>query len=349
MSRKRASKVVVSPLLIAVLGFVTFAATTSRASGAERKTAAFSVGDVFAGVGTGKIKRFSNTGTLLQTLDTGTGCSEDLGMAFDTSGNLYATAAFGCSPGTVSKFDVNGALIGPFGSGYSDSTESITLDGAQNVFVGQPDGTRAVRKFSSAGTFLTQFTPTTQNRGTDWIDMSADQCTIFYTSEGSDIKKFNTCTTTQLANFCTACGSTMYGLRIRANGDVFVADGGANLVRRFDSTGTQIQTYSDPGLNGFPFGVNLDPDGATVWSANYSSGQVFRFNIATGAKVIDFNAGKLGCCVSGLALFGELVVSQPTPTPTVVMSRAVVPTLSFPMLGLLCLALMAAAFLLMRR
>ena len=345
MSNKGAFRLVVSPFLVAVLGILAYAATTSRASGAERKTAAFTVGDVFAGVGTGKIKRFSNAGVLLQTLDTGTACSEDLGMAFDTSGNLYATAAFGCSPGTVSKFDVNGTLIGPFGSGYSASTESITLDAAQNVFVGQPDGTRAIRKFSSAGTFLTEYTPTVGPRGTDWIDMSADQCTIFYTSEGPAIRRFNTCTATQGTDFCSACGSQLVGMRIRSNGEVLAADF-SGQVRRYNSSGTQIQSYTTTGL-GNPFAVNLDPDGLSFWTGDYFTGQVFRINLATGAVITQFDAGKLGCCLSGLAVFGELVVAQPTPSP--VGPQVPVPTLSFPMLALLCTALAAAALLLMRR
>ena len=46
---------------------------------------------------------------------------------------------------------------------------------------------------------------------------------------------------------------------------------------------------------------------------------------------------------------GDVIVSQPTPTPGGGVPSAVVPTLSFPMLGLLCAALMAAALLLMRR
>jgi hypothetical protein len=41
--------------------------------------------------------------------------------------------------------------------------------------------------------------------------------------------------------------------------------------------------------------------------------------------------------------------STPTRTPTQPVVTAVVPTLSFPMLGLLCLALMGAALFLMRR
>jgi hypothetical protein len=72
-------------------------------------------------------------------------------------------------------------------------------------------------------------------------------------------------------------------------------------------------------------------------------------NIATGAQVTSWNAGILGGSMAGLAVVGEIVVSQPTPTPGGGQSPAVVPTLSFPMLGLLFAALMAAALLLMRR
>src|SRR5436190_20900628 len=112
-------------------------------------SAPYNVGDVFVGVGNGFIKHFSPSGVLLDTLDTGTGCGEDLGMAFTaTTSHLLATAAFGaCSPGQVAEFDNMGNLIGPFGSGYSDSTESVVIDGAGNVYVGQPDGTHALKEF----------------------------------------------------------------------------------------------------------------------------------------------------------------------------------------------------------
>ncbi len=160
----------------------------------------YAVGDVFVGVGTGIIKHFSPSGVLLDTLDTGTGCSEDLGMAFTSTSHLLATAAFGACAGTVTEFDDMGNLIGPFGSGYSDSTESIVIDGAGNVYVGQPDGTKALKKFNSAGTFLMDFFPEPQDRGTDWNDLAADQCTMFYTSEGDAIKRFDVCTNSQLAD-----------------------------------------------------------------------------------------------------------------------------------------------------
>jgi DNA-binding beta-propeller fold protein YncE len=248
-------------------------------------------------------------------------------MAFDQSGNLYATAAFGpCfGAGQVFKFDNSGTLIGPFGSGYSTSTESITLDAPQNVYVGQPDGTRQILKFNSAGAPLASFSPMRDNRGTDWIDLAADQCTMFYTSEGANIRRFNVCTNMQLPNFCTSCGGVLYALRIRSNGEILVADGppGAfKLVRRFNSSGSQIQSYSAAGLD-FPFAANLDPDGTSFWTADYSKAQVFRIDLTSGSVITQFNAGKVGCCLSGLAIFGEPVVGQP-PAP----GPSSIPTLS---------------------
>ena len=108
--------------------------------------ATFPNGNVFAGVGAGLIKQFSPTGTLISTLDTGSGSAEDTGMAFDQAGNLYATAF---TVSNVFKFDSNGNLIGPFGSGYdAGHAESIVFDIYGNAYVGQPDGAKTVLKFS---------------------------------------------------------------------------------------------------------------------------------------------------------------------------------------------------------
>ena len=49
---------------------------------------AFQTGDVLAGVGTGRIKHFNSTGTLVDTLDTGTTCNEQSGMALTADATL---------------------------------------------------------------------------------------------------------------------------------------------------------------------------------------------------------------------------------------------------------------------
>jgi hypothetical protein len=261
---------------------------------------------VFAGVGNGFIKHFDANGNLLDTLNTGTTCGEQLGMGFDNARNLYATSAFGsCTTGQVVKFNDTGTLVGPFGSGFSASTESIAVSNAGDVYVGQPDGTKQVLKFDSAGNASGSFNVAIEDRGSDWIDLSSDQCTIFYTSEGSTVKRFNVCTNTQLADFATGLPSPCYAVRRRPNGEVLVAC--ASAVFRLDANGAVLQSYTlgSVGEASFFFAMNLDPDGTSFWTAGYSSGNVYKIDISTGAVSTHFNAGIVGYAVSGLTVFGE--------------------------------------------
>jgi hypothetical protein len=111
--------------------------------------------------------------------------------------------------------------------------------------------------------------------------------------------------------------STAYGLRIRGNGEVLVANG-ANVVR-FNSGGTSIQTYlgssfTPPASQLFAF--NLGPDGTTFWTGDIPSGYVYRINIATGAQVTSFATTPEVGGLYGVAVAGELTVAGPTATPT---------------------------------
>jgi len=275
-------------------------------------SAPYTVGDVFVGVGSGFIKHFSPAGVLLDTLITLTGCNEDLGMAFTSTNHLLATAAFGAclGAGQVVEFDDMGNLIGPFGSGYSDSTESVVIDASGNVYVGQPDGTMALKKFNSTGTFLMDFLPAVQNRGTDWNDLAADQCTMFYTSEGNAIKRFDVCTNTQLTDFVAGGASPKYALRIRSNGEVLVA--ATSVLERYSAGGVLVQTYAFPGT--LSFAMNLDPDGVHFWTADYFTGTVYEYDIASGAIVFSFPSTPF-TFASGLAIVGEPTAAEPNRCP----------------------------------
>lgn len=334
---------------LVVLGLVVF---TSPALGLGGVL--YTQGDVFAGVGGGQIKHFSPAGVLLNTLNTGCGGGDTLGMAWDTAGNLYATTSFGCTA-QVYKFDNSGNLIGPFGTGYSASVESVVIDNAGNVYVGQPDGTRTIRKYDSAGVFLTEYSPAVQNRGTDFITLAADQCTMFYTSEGASVKRFDVCTNTQLADFATTGASNLYQLKLLPGGGLLVA--ASNSVLELDAAGATIGTY--PSTDGLLFGLDRDPDGVTFWTAGLFSSNVYRYNInPVGPAVFQFTAGLLGSEMAGLGLFGELIVGQPTPTPGGPLPTPTpagggptvdVPTLSTPMLLLLGIGLALVAFMALRR
>lgn len=283
----------------------------------------FQIGDVMAGVGGGLIKHFrmGDGVTLVDTHDTGTTCGEQLGMTFTSTGHLLATSAFGnCPNGHVVEFDSTGALIGGFGSGYGTATESVVVDAAGNVFIGQPDTPPSLLKFGAAGNFLATFSPAIEDRGTDWNDLAADHCTMYYTSEGPSILRFNVCSSLQGPNFVTsATFPKKFALRIRSNGDVLVVADKlttpvSSTVERYDRSGLLVQTYMrPPSETDFFFSMALDPDGQHFWVASYATGNIYKYDITSGLIPISFNAGintPVGYALSGLAVFGEPYVGR---------------------------------------
>jgi len=271
-------------------------------------------GDVYVGIGNSRVAHYSNTGVLIETLNSTTGSASTAGMCFDASGNLYSTQF---NANTISKFGPGGSLLAAnFGSGYNSHPESCIFNAAAQLYAAQPDGLHNVRKLDAAGNQLASYNPTVGGRGTDWIDLAADQCTLYYTSEDTVLRRFNVCTNTQLSNFVTAPAGSCYAHKLRPNGDIVVACRAA--AYRYSSAGTLLRTYPAAGLTpaaGNLFALNLDPDDATFWTADFTSHEVYRINLATGAEVSHFNAAG-SVSISGLSIAGEIVVAQPSPSPT---------------------------------
>jgi hypothetical protein len=267
----------------------------------------FVTGDVLVGVSPGTIRHYTPDGVLIDTASTG-GSSFVTGMAFDASGNLYATAF---DAQAVFKFDRTGNRIGTFGSGYNSDPESIVFDKNGNAYVSQADGTHQILKFSPTGALISSFSAATDSRGTDWVDLAPDQCTMYYTSEGGKVKRFNVCTNTQLADFASGLAGPCYAHRLRPNSEVLVAC--TRLAYRLSSSGTVMQTYPIAGAQVL-FALNLDPDNKTFWTGDLSTGTVYRVDIASGNILKSFNAG---AGVAGLAVAGELVASIAAPPVTV--------------------------------
>ncbi len=265
----------------------------------------FVMGDVFVGAGGGQVFEYTPTGTLVQKLSSGNTSSETTGMAFDTSGALYST---NFSVGQIVKYDNNGVKIGTFGSGFV-TPESILFDLSGNAFVGDA-GTNLIKKFNSAGTLLNSTTVPIE-RGTDWIDLAADQKTVYYTSESGIVHRADTSTNTVLSNFATP-GGTSFALRLLSDGGALVAH--TSNVLRLDSTGAITKTYTGFTGSSELFALNLDPDGKSFWTGDIGgSTNVYRVDIATGSIITNFKASKDGASeVAGLAVFGEITQGGPT-------------------------------------
>ena len=271
----------------------------------------FSNGDVFVAIGSGSVQWRRPNGSLVRTLVAPiAGNTFTTGMAFDSAGDLYVTMF---DSQTVAVFDNAGDFLQTFGSGYNSSPESIVIDASNNVYVGQADGSHQILKFDSAGTPLQQFTIDTDTRGSDWIDLGSDFCTMYYTSEGANLKRFNVCTGQQLSDFNVGAlpGAAAFAHRLLANGETLVADS-AQIVR-LDNTGAIVKTYTVTNESNF-FALNLDPDGTSFWSADLTSGDVFKFNISTGNILLQFNAGSGTGTVGGITVKGELTASSKPPS-----------------------------------
>jgi outer membrane protein assembly factor BamB len=282
----------------------------------------YTIGEVFAGVGDGKISRYTPTGVLIEQLDTTSGSAEETGMCFDGNTPTANLRSTNFTANNMTRFNnMGGVQTHPWAGPFNADPESCVVDGNGDIYVGQADGTGDILKFDADGNQLASFDVDTESRGSDWIDLAADQCTMFYTSEGKFVKRFDVCTNTQLPDFNATPlpTSPCFALRIRTNGEVLVAC--TDAAHRLSSAGTLMQSYPKSllvppggGLGGEPsflFALNLDPDKLSFWTAGYETGNIYRINIETGAQLTTFNAPPEVFSMAGLAIFGEPTVGMP--------------------------------------
>jgi hypothetical protein len=282
----------------------------------------FASGDVFAGVGAGRDFRFASSGILLQTMTSGFVNSSTRGMAFDSAGNLYSANT---DANAIVRFDNKGNPLGPFGSGYT-RPESIVFDASGNSYVGQDDNTGRVLKLNPSGAQLGSFLLAKENAGSNWIDLTSDQSTLFYTSGGPSIKRFNVLTATQLTDFANV-GGVLGALRLLGDGGLIVAHNTATSanILRLNSGGTVIQTYSfllpDPTQYSLT-DLRLDPDGTSFWTASAggaTGNRIYKVDLASGTILQSFDPGN-PAGTQGLEVFGE-----PSPNNVVITTGCPLP------------------------
>jgi hypothetical protein len=272
----------------------------------------FTSGDVLVTLVNGDVQIRAADGTLKGIFSAGI-AGQAKGIAMDAAGDIYVSYWFSSdmsSGNTVLKFHPNGTVAGTFGSGYSCNPSGIVIDQAGNVYVGNGACSGDILKFDSAGNLLHTYNVATEVWGARWLDLDASGCVMFYTSGGLNISRYNVCTNTQLANFNSApfvAGSAALGLRILPDGGVIAST--TTQLLRLDATGSVVGTYDAVGEGGFA-SVFLDPDGQSFWTASYTTGTVYQFNIQTGAILNSF--------VTGSGAKSVLVVPAAAPTPPVI-------------------------------
>ena len=347
--QRSAAALMAALILVATVGFVV--ARSAKPAGANT---VFASGQVFASVGGSQVYTFDPTsGNFLSAL---TDNSNDLananpgyysngfltvGSAFDAHGNFYVTDdnTLGDTTSQVSEFGPNGNQIATF-PGLQNPI-SIAFDNTGDMYVGQ-QLTPYIAEFGPDGTRLPDIGPVTHDfsPGVDSIDLSSDQCTIYYTTEGTSIFSYNKCTNTQGPVFNqvpfpsteTLPGggpgqNQAFAVKILTNGNVLVADSGA--VLELDPTGNVIGTYpctSMSGCGGHLFALSIDPSGTSFWTGDADSGNIYQINLASGAvmRTITGASGTL----FGLSVDNQLEVATSPTTVAATPTAISVPTVS---------------------
>jgi len=274
---------------------------------------AFQANDILISLADGTVQWRRHDWTLVKILNSGTD-GQAKGMAFDSSGNLYVThwTGSGSSGNDVTKFDRNGNFIGLFGSGFDCNPASIVFDNSGNAYVSHVDCSTQIFKFDSLGNRLAQYTVAVENRGSYNIALDPNQCTMYYTSAGPNVKRFNVCTNTQMPDFNTAPLPDPVGgaqeFSLLPGGGMLVANFG--VIARLDASGNLVTTYNTPAGNHCWLGTALDPDGTSFWASDWCGSSVTRFDIATGNVIESHVADPLGFHVKQIAIPGNIFINS---------------------------------------
>ncbi|MDR3659184.1 MAG: hypothetical protein P4L86_01990, partial [Mycobacterium sp.] len=375
--QRRAAAFMAALILIASVGFVV--SRSAKPAGADT---GFTSGQLFASVGGSQVYTYDpNTGLYLSAL---TDSSNDVananpdyyssgfltvGSAFDsnksTNGNtdFYVTDddTLGDSNSQVSEFSPDGTQIHTF-PGLANPI-SIAFDGNGDMFVGQQLTAKIAEFAPTPGTAADATAPADWTRlpdigtapadpiqietsgGPDSIDMSSDQHTIYYTSEGTEVFTYDISTGQQgpifnktplpLSQEVTDSTGThtvptnAYAVKILGTpgyiGDVLVAD--AADVVLFDPNGNVIRTYPcsslGDGCDYKLFSVSVDPSGTSFWTGDQNTGNIYQVDIATGTVLNTIDGIKAGTSgnLFGLSIDNQLEVANntvaPPPTPEV--------------------------------
>ena len=326
MSRIRLARTVVAVILLLLLVLVgnVFSQVTLTSPD-------WVVGDVFVGVGNGSYQVWhsanptaNNPTYTMQTSTTsplsdglgGTtaGCGFDLGYRF--FGTNFASTL-------VDRYSIDNAhpIVEkiPSHTGASGA-QSVAFDGTTTLYIGYAGGVLGgngtIEKWTKDLTtgkygFSASFTVPVDNSGPGWIDLASDGHTIFYTSQGATIRKFDTSTLTASTYATLSGGSvTLYAIRILPPGDgtagVLVA--GQSEVKLVTSSGgvTKIKF----GSNGNLQALTLDPSNpaTTFWVGDASTNAFFRYNVATGQQV-SLNTGS-GTTLGGICVDGGFSAAE---------------------------------------
>ena len=259
----------------------------------------FKNGDVFVGTSTGTYNVYDNGGTLLETID-------QAAVAPRRSTVPLIAAACSTRPpsGRAGHPLPRAAPHTKLAAVTGEPAGVRQLRPRRQLLVGHQSNPDSLRKFGGAGTQIGGVSPA---RPASLIDLSADQRTVFYTDRtrptrrSPPVRRRGRRGPPRLRR--PRRQRPIADVKLLPPGD---GSGGAivaqtKTIKRVNGNGDVVAAYDRAGEDSW-FGIGLDPDGRSFWAQTTAPGNVYRFNIASGAVdrgPLPSAASAFGICVKG--------------------------------------------------
>ncbi len=264
-------------------------------------------GSTVLGAGGGNVGKYSTSGAPGASW-TSNGAHS---VAPDGAGNYWVSSS---ADGVVREYDATGSLVTTIGSGELSTPKGVAFAGGK-VFVADPGANKIFRFDQAGGASETSWTVT----GVVGVAVSG---TTVYATDGSNVRTYSTAgapvtswgsagsrgiaidgsgnvwvsssggvvrSYTSVGGFRLTVGAGVLtdpvGVAVSGS-KLYVADNGANKIKRFSTTNTyqfEWGQYPGPGVEDYPSGVAVDA-GGTVYVTNKTQDLVQKYD-ATGAFV----------------------------------------------------------------
>jgi hypothetical protein len=160
------------------------------------------------------------------------------------------------------------------------AVQSIVFAASGAAYAGTIAGTNELLKLDPAGAVIGSYTMPAA-APVAWLDLAADQHTIFYTSEDNLVRRYDLATRAPLPTFAELIDGTVHALRLLPNDQGMLVAGSAG-VTRLDMNGQYVTRYWLPERQFYA--LNITPDARGFWTST-QLGELYRFDIASGAVV----------------------------------------------------------------